>query len=56
MTFGDVDVFKKRGYMFTLRAAESNIVTYEMRTKDFNLFLRSRGKASDFKIWIKRQD
>ena len=52
MTFGEDDVFKNRGYMFSLKAASSNVVTYEVTAKQFMLFLRSRGKEKDFKKWI----
>ena len=54
MTFGDVDVHKKRGYMFTLRTASSGVVIYEMSSKHFMLFLSSRGKEKEFSSWAKR--
>ena len=53
MTFGDVDVYKKRGYMFTLKTASHDVVTYEMSSKQFMLFVQSRGKEKEFKAWVK---
>ena len=53
MTFGDVDVYKKRGYMFTLKTASHDVVTYEMSSKQFMLFVQSRGKEKEFKSWVK---
>lgn len=56
MTFGDVDAYKKRGYMFTLRTASSGVVIHEMSSKHFMLYLSSRGKDKDFGSWAKKQD
>lgn len=54
MTFGDTDVFKQRGYMFTLKTGSSNVITYEMSSKQFMLFLQSRSKEKDFSHWAKK--
>jgi len=29
-TFGDIDAFRQRGYMYTLRSASSDVVLYEV--------------------------
>ena len=56
MTFGDVDAYKKRCYMFTLRTASSGVVVYEMRSKHFMLFLTSRSKEKEFGSWARKQE
>ena len=51
-TFGDIDAYKKRGYMYTLRTASSKVLLYEIYASDFmNLLKGQGGKESEFKRW-----
>jgi len=51
-TFGDIDAYKKRGYMYTLRTASSKVLLYEIYASDFmNLLKGQGGKEREFKRW-----
>jgi len=50
-TFGDIDAYRQRGYMYTLRSASSNLLLYEIKSSDFVLHLRSHGKEKEFRKW-----
>ena len=52
-TFGDIDAYKKRGYMYSIRSASSNAVYYEVDAKDFVVHIKSINKEREFKRWQK---
>ena len=55
-SFGDIDVFKQRKYMYTLRTRTRNVRYWELDALKFELHVKSHGRESAFKIWQKRQD
>ena len=50
-TFGDIDAYRQRGYMYTLRTASSNCVFYECDARDFVTHIKSINKEREFKRW-----
>ena len=55
-TFGDIDAYRRRGYLYTLRSASSNVLLYEIDAKDFIMHIKSIGNKNEFKKWQKRED
>ena len=53
MTFGDIDAFKQRNYMFTLRARSRHVRYLEINSQKFVMHLMSCGRVNAFKIWQK---
>ena len=44
MSFGDIDAFKSRRYMYTYKTASNNVKLYQIDANDFVMYLRSNGK------------
>lgn len=55
-TFGDIDAYKKRNYLYSLKSCSSNVRYYEIDASKFVMHLCSHGKESQFKRWQKKQD
>ena len=52
-TFGDIDVFRQRAYMYTLRSASSDVILYEVSSNDLLIHLKSSGHEREFQNWSK---
>jgi len=52
-TFGDIDAFKQRRYMYTLRSKSRETRFYELDASQFVMHLRSNGKLNVFKQFCK---
>ena len=55
-SIGDIDAYKQRNYMYTLKSVTRNLVYFEVDAKAFNLHIHSIGKDKVFKAWQKRQE
>ena len=47
-TFGDIDAYRNRGYMYSLKSASSDVILYEVDAKDFIVHVKSIGKDREF--------
>ena len=56
MTYGDIDAFKQRNYMFTLRARSRHVRYWEINAQKFVMHLQSCNRLNGFKNWQKEQD
>ena len=56
MSFGDIDAFKKRRYMYTYKTVSNNVKLYQIDANDFVMYLRSNGKDNQFNKWQRNED
>lgn len=55
-TFGDVDAYRSRGYMYTLRTVSQDVHLFEIQTSDFLNMLKGHGREPEFRRWAKAHD
>ena len=52
-TFGDIDAYKERGYMYSLRTFSRHVEYYEISTEKFIMLINSVGKYKRFATYCK---
>ena len=56
MSFGDIDAYKDRNYMYTYKTVSNNVKMYQIDANDFVMYLRSNAKVKQFERWQKKED
>ena len=56
MSFGDIDAFRSRRYMYTYKTVSNNVKLYQIDANDFVMYLRSNGKDNQFNKWQRGED
>lgn len=54
--FGDIDAYRERDFVFSLRSASKSCSFYEIEARDFVMHLKSHGKEREFKKWQSKKD
>ena len=55
-TFGDIDAYKNRNYMYTLRARTRCVRFWEMDAEKFILHVKCFGRERAFNLWQQQQE
>lgn len=55
-TFGDIDSYRQRKYLYTMRTYSSDVILYEFPVQDFVLHLKSNERELSFRKWQRIQN